>query len=232
MQSRPATVVDYLASLPADRRAAVETVRQVIRDNLPPDYVEGMSYGMIGYAVPHRVYPPGYHADPRQPLPFAALASQKGHLALYLMAAYCGADGPEPTEYAAWLRDAWARSGKKLDMGKSCIRFKRVDDLPLEVVAEAVRRVPAKTYIEWYEAGVGTSRAGAKAGAKRAAGPAKVAKAVEAAGLATAGKAARPAKAAGPARGAAEPPATGGRVRGRGAAPRAAAGRGRGVSGT
>src|SRR5476649_324823 len=98
MQSFAPTVAAYLASLPDDRRAIVKKVRAVVRANLDPLYAEGMQYGMIGWFVPHRVYPAGYHCDPKQPLPFAALASQKNHLSLYLMALYGDA------ELAAWFR--------------------------------------------------------------------------------------------------------------------------------
>ena len=152
MQSKAATVDEYLRALPEERRAAIAAVREVILRNLDRDYEEGMSYGAIGYYVPHRVYPAGYSADPRQGLPFAALASQKNYMSLYLMGLYCGCvDGVSDTERVRWFRAAWARTGKKLDMGKACIRFKRLDDLPLEVVGEAIRRVPARLYIEQYE---------------------------------------------------------------------------------
>jgi hypothetical protein len=146
MQSKAITVEQYLSELDDDRRRAIEAVRQVILKNLDKDFEEGIQYGMIGYYVPHHVYPAGYHCDPKQPLPFAALASQKGYMSLYLMCIY-GHEG-----HAKWFQDAWAKTGKKLDMGKSCIRFKKVDDLALDVIAEAVRRVPAKKYIEHVEA--------------------------------------------------------------------------------
>ena len=146
MQSKATTVEQYLAELPDDRRAAIEAVRRVILDNLDEEYEEGMSYGMIGYYVPHRVYPAGYHCDPKLPLPFANLASQKNHMALYLMCIY----GDSPL--AHWFREAWARTGKKLDMGKACVRFKKLDDLALDVIGEAIKRVPARTYIEYCEA--------------------------------------------------------------------------------
>jgi len=145
MQSKATTVEAYLASLPEDRSAAIQAVRQVIIANLDKDYEEGMHYGMIGYFVPHRVYPPGYHCDPTQPLPFAGLGSQKNHLAIYLMCIY-GSPAEE-----MWFRAAWAKSGKKLDLGKSCIRFKRIEDLPLEVIGETIRRVPAAKFIADYE---------------------------------------------------------------------------------
>ena len=149
MQSKAKTVKEYLAELPADRRAALEAVRAVILKNLDKDIEEGMSYGMIGYSVPHRVFPPGYHCDPSMPLPYAGLASQKGHLSLYLMS---GCMGTGDAAHARWFQQAWAKSGKKLDMGKACIRFKTLDDLPLDVIGEAVRRVNAKTYVSQYQA--------------------------------------------------------------------------------
>ena len=170
MQSSATTVAQYLASLPADRRAALQAVRQVILENLDGGYVECMQYGMIGYAVPHSVFPAGYHCDPKQPLPFAALASQKNHMALYLMCVY---GSPAQEE---WFRQAWARSGKKLDMGKSCVRFRKLDDLPLDVIGQTIQRVPAKKYIAHYEAmlaamgkapGAGQRKASAKRAAKR-----------------------------------------------------------------
>jgi hypothetical protein len=138
-------VKEYLAELPADRRTAIQAVRDVILANLDKDYEEGMQYGMISYYVPHRVYPPGYHCDPKVALPFASLASQKNHMAVYLMCIY----GHKET--ADWFRKAWAQTGKKLDMGKSCVRFKKVEDLALDVIGQAVARVPAKKYIEYCE---------------------------------------------------------------------------------
>ncbi len=146
MQSRATTVPAYLKSLPADRRQAIEAVRQVILENLDADYEEGMQYGMIGYYVPHRVYPPGYHCDPRQPLPFAGLASQKNHMALYLMCLYGAADLRRRFEAA------WAKAGRKLDMGKCCLRFRKLEDLALDVIGETIRRVPARSYVEHCEA--------------------------------------------------------------------------------
>ena len=154
MQSKATTVKEYLQSLPEDRRHALEAVRKVILANLDSDYAEGMSYGMIGYFVPHKVFPAGYHCDPKQPLPFAGLASQKNYLSLYLMGVYCGcAEGPDAVEttHARWFREAWAKTGKKLDMGKACVRFKKVEDLALDVIGEAIRRVPAKVYIAQYQ---------------------------------------------------------------------------------
>jgi hypothetical protein len=151
MQSKATTVEQYLSELPEDRRKALEEVRQVIRKNLDEDFEEGIQYGMIGYYVPHRVYPAGYHCDPKQPLPFAALASQKNYMSVYLMCVY------GESEHAKWFHQAWTKSGKKLDMGKSCVRFKKVDDLALDVIGEAIKRVPAKKYIAICEAARGAA---------------------------------------------------------------------------
>lgn len=145
MQSKATTVAQYLAELPEDRRAVISAVRKVILANLDKGYAEGMLYGAIGYYVPHSVYPAGYHCNPKQPLPFAGLGSQKNHISLGLMGCYGNSKEDQ------WLRTAWAKTGKKLDMGKCCIRFKRLEDVPLEVIGEAIRRIPAKAYIEHYE---------------------------------------------------------------------------------
>jgi hypothetical protein len=148
MQSKAATVKAYLAELPPDRRAAIEAVRNVILANLDRDYEEGMAYGAIGYYVPHRIYPAGYHCDPKQGLPFAGLGSQKNYMSLGLMCHY------SHTGEDRWFRAAWARTGKKLDMGKCCIRFRKLEDLALDVIAEAIRRMPVKKYIEHYESSI------------------------------------------------------------------------------
>lgn len=165
MQSKAATVDEYLASLPEDRRAAITAVRDVIRANLDEDIEEGMSYGMIGYGVPHRVYPAGYHCDPTKPLPYAALASQKQYMSLYLMANYCEDEG----EDANWFQTQWAKTGKKLDMGKSCIRFKKLDDLALDVIGAAIKRLTARRFIEFYERGLASAGKPAKTAAEPAA---------------------------------------------------------------
>lgn len=152
MQSQAATVEEYLASLPDDRREALSTVRKVILDNLAEGFEEGMQYGMIGYYVPHTLYPSGYHCDPKQALPFGGLASQKNHMSLYLMCAY--GEGPVKEEFVQGFKDA----GKKLDMGKACVRFKRIDDLALDVVAKTVGRLSVQDWIDIYEASVPPSK--------------------------------------------------------------------------
>lgn len=152
MQSKAPTVEKYLAELPPDRREAVSAVRNVILKNLDKGYAEGMGYGMIGYSVPHSIFPAGYHCDPKQPLPFAGLASQKGHMSLYLMGVYCGCDSNQQTALLKWFKKAWADSGKKkLDMGVCCIRFKKLDDIPLDVIGEAIKRMPLKVFLAEYE---------------------------------------------------------------------------------
>jgi hypothetical protein len=152
VQSKAKTIVQYLADLPPDRRDAINTVRRVILKNLPDGFEEVMQYGMISYVVPFKLFPAGYHCDPSQPLCFAGLASQKNYMAIYLMTIY----GHKETE--EWFVKAYKASGKKLDMGKSCVRFKKLDDLPLDVIGQAIARVPVDRYIRAYQ----QSRAKAK----------------------------------------------------------------------
>ena len=106
---------------------------------------------MIGYFVPHSIYPDGYHCDPSEPLPFASIASQKNHMAIYMMCVY---SDPKLQE---WFKKAWAKTGKKLDMGKSCVRFKKLEDLPLEIIGEAIKRVPVKKFVDHYESAIKSS---------------------------------------------------------------------------
>jgi len=124
---------------------------------------------MIGYYVPHSVFPAGYHCDPKQPLPYAGLASQKGHMSLYLMGLYIG-DGADTSDLVRWFREAWTSTGRKLDMGKACVRFKKIEDVPLAVVGEAIRRLPAKIYIARYLAVLGAPRDASVRPSKPAAG--------------------------------------------------------------
>lgn len=147
MQSSATTVTQYLDELPEDRRAALSKLRAVLKKSLPKGLKEVMQYGMIGYVVPHTLYPAGYHCDPAQPLSFFSLASQKNYIALYAMTPYMF-----PT-VEAWLREAFAKAGKKLDMGKSCIRFKNLDAIPLDIVAELAGKVSVADYIVGYEDG-------------------------------------------------------------------------------
>lgn len=148
MTSKAATVAEYISQLPQDRRDAVEKLRSVFRKNLDKGFEEGMQYGMIGYYVPHRLYPAGYHCDPKQPLPFAGIASQKNYLSIYIACLYGSAD------HLRRFQEEWAKTGKKLDMGKACIRFKRIEDAPLDVIGRAIARVPMKAFIAYYESAI------------------------------------------------------------------------------
>ena len=161
MAAKPTTVKAYIDALPADRKKALQKVRSTINKHLPKGYKEGIQYGMPGWYVPHSLYPGGYHCDPKIGVPFAGLASQKNHMSLYLMCIY-GSD-----KHRTWFEKAYAKSGKKLDMGKACVRFKTLDDLPLDVIGQAIARVPVKEYVSVYEtmdprAGGGSKRAPAK----------------------------------------------------------------------
>ena len=142
-QSKAATVDEYLAELPEERRAVVTRMRDLIRKNLPKGYQEEVGYGVICYVVPLSRYPDTYN---KQPLSYAALGAQKNYNALYLTGVY--GDGAQ----ASWFREAFEKAGKKLDMGKSCVRFRALDDLPLDVIGEAIARVPPEQYIAIYEA--------------------------------------------------------------------------------
>ena len=140
------TVEEYLAELPPDRREAINAVRKVILDNLPTGYEEMMQFGMISYVIPLERYPVTYN---KQPLQYAALASQKHYMSVYLMNVYGDPDSEQ------WFVEQYRASGKKLDMGKSCVRFKKLDDLPLDLIGRAIARTPVEAYIEVYEAARG-----------------------------------------------------------------------------
>jgi uncharacterized protein YdhG (YjbR/CyaY superfamily) len=140
------TVAQYLAALPADRRAALSAVRKTINENLPDGYEEGMQFGMIGWYVPLSVYPAGYGENPKVPLSFVALASQKSGMVLHFLCFY-----GHPT-LSTWFTSEYKKSGKKLDMGKGCVRFKSLEDLALNVVGETVARVSVEEHIANYRA--------------------------------------------------------------------------------
>lgn len=143
MAGNPTTTVDdSVAALPEDRRAAIQAVRREIQRRLPKGYEEGLQYGGIAWFVRRHLDPAGCPRDPEQPAPFACLASQKDHVSFHLMGVYIGA------KRRRWLETQWARTGKKLHMGKACIRFKKLDDLPLELIGEAVARIPVAAYLK------------------------------------------------------------------------------------
>ena len=135
-------VEEYLTALPADRRAVVSAVRDVVRGAMPAGYEEGVSYRSIGWVVPLARYPDTYN---KQPLSYVALAAQKSHYALYLMCAY------QDPAALAWLQAEFVKAGKRLDMGKSCVRFKRLEDLPLAAIGKFVARMPVNRFIALYE---------------------------------------------------------------------------------
>jgi uncharacterized protein YdhG (YjbR/CyaY superfamily) len=144
--SKAATVDEYLAELPPERREVVSKVRDLVRRNLPKGYEETMNWGMISYEIPLARYPNTYN---RQPLSYVGLAAQKNYYALYLTSAY------QNSEQGKQLAEAFKKAGKKLDMGKSCLRFKTLDDLPLDAVGRIVASTPPEKWIAQYEAARG-----------------------------------------------------------------------------
>jgi hypothetical protein len=153
MQSKAATVDAYMAELPEDRQQAIEKLRKVIKKNLPKGFKEEINYGMIGYVVPHSKYPAGYHCNPKDPLPFMNVASQKNFIAVYHMGVYADA------KLLKWFTDAHAKaSAKKLDMGKSCMRYKKPEDIPYELIGELASKVTVDEWIERYETNFKNSR--------------------------------------------------------------------------
>jgi len=140
---------EYIAALPADRREAISKVREVIRRNLPDGFEEGMEFGMIAWYVPLERFPDTYNGHP---LGLAGLASQKQHMSLYLNAVY-----GDP-QLADWFRAQYAETGKRLNMGKSCVRFRSLDDIPLDVIGETIAKVPIDRYVAHYQAARGSAR--------------------------------------------------------------------------
>ena len=149
MQSKAASVNDYIEELPEDRKAAIKKLRAVIKKNLPKGFQECMGYGMIGYVVPHSKYPKGYHCDPKLPSPFMGFASQKNFIAVYNMGVY-----GDP-KLLKWFTDEHAKvSSKKLDMGKSCMRYKKPEDIPYELIGELAAKITPDEWIACYEKNV------------------------------------------------------------------------------
>ena len=143
VSSNAETVDDYLGQLPDDRREAIAEVRDEILANLPEGIVETMNWGMIAYEVPLEIFPDTYN---KKPLLYAALASQKNHMAVYLHSIYMNEDD------ANWFQDKYVATGKKLDMGKSCVRFKKIDQLPVELIGEAIGKVSIDQFVDYYRA--------------------------------------------------------------------------------
>ncbi len=146
MTIEPKTVEEYLSKLPADRVEAVTRLRQTLRDNLPKGFEEGINYKMIGYYVPHSIYPAGYHCDPKLPLPFINIASQKNFVALYHSGLYAD------KTLLDWFVAEYPKHVKtKLDMGKSCLRFKKMESIPYGLIAELCQKMTAEDWIALYE---------------------------------------------------------------------------------
>jgi uncharacterized protein YdhG (YjbR/CyaY superfamily) len=146
MQSKAATPDEYVAQIPEERKDAMNTLRKTIQENLPEGFEEGMNYGMIGYYVPHSIYPDGYHCDPKLPLPFMNIASQKNFIAVYHMGIYAN------PEIMDWFVAEYPKYVKtKLDMGKSCIRFKKIETISYQLIAELCRKMTVQNWIGLYE---------------------------------------------------------------------------------
>lgn len=146
MQSKAKTPAEYISELPEERKQPISKLRETILKNLPEGFEEEMSYGMIGYVVPHSLYPAGYHVNPELPLPFINIASQKNFIALYHMGIYSDKD------LLNWFAKEYPKHAKtKLDMGKSCIRFKNINHIPYELIGELVSKMNAEQWINKYE---------------------------------------------------------------------------------
>ncbi len=146
MQSKAATPQEYIDSLPEDRKNAMTELRKIILANLPKGFKEGMGYGMLGYVVPHSLYPAGYHCDPKLPLPFMSVASQKNFIAVYHMGVYAD------QKLLKWFTDEFTKHSKtKLDMGKSCIRFKKPEQIPFKLMGELASKMTVQEWVAIYE---------------------------------------------------------------------------------
>jgi len=149
MQSKAETPKQYVEELPEDRKPIIKKIRSIIRKSLPKGFKEVMNYGMLGYVVPHSIYPDGYHCDPKLPLPFMALASQKNFIALYHSGIYAN-----PKLYDWFVAEYPKHSTRKLDMGKSCIRLKKMDDIPYDLIEELCTKMTTEDWIALYETNV------------------------------------------------------------------------------
>ena len=146
MQSKASSVDEYIQELPEDRKEVIQKLREIILKNLPEGFSEQIGYGMIGYVVPHSIYPSGYHCTPKLPLPFANIASQKNFIAFYHMGLYAN-----PKIYEWFVSEFPKHSSAKLDMGKSCVRFKKMTDIPFDLIGELMSKISVNDWIETYE---------------------------------------------------------------------------------
>jgi uncharacterized protein YdhG (YjbR/CyaY superfamily) len=146
MQSKAITSDQYIAELPEDRKQAMQQLRETVKKNLPKSFEETMQYGMISYVVPHSIYPAGYHCKPADPLPFLSIASQKNHIAFYHMGIYS-----DPNLYKWFTEEYPKHAAGKLDMGKSCIRFKNPKNIPFDLLGELTTKITVEDWISKYE---------------------------------------------------------------------------------
>ena len=146
MQYKATSADDYLSQIPKERQPAMKKLRAVIKKNLPKGFKEGVNYGMMGWSVPHSLYPAGYHCKPEDPLPFLGIASQKNFIAVYHMGVYA-----IPSLHKWFVTEHAKVSKKKLDMGKSCLRYKKPEDIPFELIGELASKVTPEEWIEVYE---------------------------------------------------------------------------------
>jgi hypothetical protein len=146
MQIKATSPEHYIDQLPEDRKQAITSLRKVILENLPAGFKETIGYGMIGYVIPHSIYPPGYHADPKLPVPFLNIASQKNYIAIYHMGLYSN------KELLNWFTIEYSKQSKyKLDMGKGCVRFKRTHDIPYKLIGELASKITPAEWLKMYE---------------------------------------------------------------------------------
>lgn len=146
MTPKPATVAQYLKELPEDRRETIQAIRETILKNLDKGFQETMANDTISYSVPHSIYPHGYHCNPKQPLPFAAIGNQKGGVSIHLFCIY--GDDLRKAEF----QEAWKKTGKKLDMGAACVRVKKLEDVPLAVLGKTIKKIKLKDFVARYDA--------------------------------------------------------------------------------
>jgi len=146
MQSKAKTAEEYINEVPEERREYFIKLRETIVKNIPKEFEEQINYGMIGYVVPHKLYSPGYHCNPKLPLPFASIASQKNFIALYHSGIYAN-----PKLHDWFVKEYPKHSKLKLDMGKSCIRFKKFDQIPYQLIAQIMKKISVKDFITQYE---------------------------------------------------------------------------------
>jgi hypothetical protein len=149
MQYKATSPEDYINQVPKERQNALKKLRKAIKENLPKGFEEGIQYGMIGYYVPHSIYPDGYHCTPKEPLPFMSFASQKNSINLYSSGIY------SKKEIHDWFVSEYPKHCKrKLDMGKSCVRFKNIDEIPFELIGALSKKLTVQEWIDIYETAI------------------------------------------------------------------------------